>query len=169
MPVTQSQSPFDPTGLTIGSVASRKTSALLEELLWLLIAMRDLYANARCQGSDTGIRHLCPLFDTHHAEQRRLVDLLTDRICALDGTPGSIAPDPQGMRRPYLWRGVVGEQLLRDLLDAHVSVLRAADTAGANGLHAGTSGDPDVAVGRVVLTNDLQSHAVSEQLAMLQP
>jgi hypothetical protein len=168
MPVAYSQASFDPTDLTAGNVASHKTGALLEELLWLSIAMQDLYANARCQGSDIGIPHLRPLFDTHHAEQLRLVDLLADRICALDGSPGSIAPDAQGMRRPYLWRGVVRERLLRDLLDAHVSVLRAADTAGANGLHAGTSGDPDVAIGRVVLTNDLQSHAVSEQLAMLQ-
>jgi starvation-inducible DNA-binding protein len=168
MPVTHRQSPFDPPDLTVADVTLDKASPLLEELLWLTIAVRDMYSSARYQGADIGIRHLRPLFDTHYMEQLRLVDLLADRICALHGTQGCNAPDPQGTRSTYLWRSVVPERLLRDLLDAHVSVLSAADTAGANSLHTVISADTDFAIGRVVLTNDLQSHSVREQLVGLQ-
>jgi hypothetical protein len=56
--------------------------------------------------------------------------------------------------------------LLCDLLDAHASVLRVADGARANGLD--TSTDRNFAIGSVVLTNDLQSYAVGEQLTVLQ-
>jgi hypothetical protein len=150
-----------------GSSATNNTLVLLDELLGLTFAVRDLYASVRYPGADTGIRHLRSLFDTHYAQQRSLADVLLDRIGAGHDAKGVFeAALPPGTHPAYVLRGLAPERLLCDLLDAHASVLSAADKAGTNGLDS--SADLDFAVGRVVLTNDLQSHAVKEQLAALQ-
>jgi hypothetical protein len=150
-----------------GDSATNSARVLLEELLRLTFAVRDLYASTRYPGADTGIRHLRPLFDTHHAQQLGLVEILVDRINAAHNSKeifaAAFSPDTDPA---YVLRGLAPERLLCDLLDAHASVLRAADRVGTKGLDA--SAHPDFAVGRVVLTNDLQSHSVREQLAVLQ-
>jgi hypothetical protein len=147
---------------------SLKTSSLvlLDELLRLTFAVRDLYASARYQGADTGIPHLRPLFDTHHAQQLRLVEVLVDRIGATHGVKGVFEAGLPDTHPAYVLRGLAPERLLCDLLEAHAAVLGAADRARAKGLDP--SADREFAVGRVVLTNDLQSDAVREQLAGLQ-
>jgi hypothetical protein len=153
-----------------GKSAPNYGVVLLEELLRLTFAVRDLYASARYQGADIDVRQLPPLFDTHLAAQLRLAEILVDRICALHAARGALAPTfPQATHQTaYVLRGLAPERLLCDLLDAHARVLDAADTAGANDLQTETSADRDFAVGRVVLSNDLQRHAVREQLAVLQ-
>jgi hypothetical protein len=150
-----------------GNSTTNSARVLLEELLRLTFAVRDLYASTRYPGADAGIRHLRSLFDTHHAQQLRLVEILVDRIgAAHDSKDIFAAALPPDTHPAYVLRGLASERLLCELLDAHASVLSAADRARANGLDA--SADRDFAVGRVVLTNDLQSHSVREQLAVLQ-
>jgi hypothetical protein len=71
----------------------------------------------------------------------------------------------QGTQPTYLLRGhLAHNRLLCDLLDGHELVLSAA---GANSLQTDTSADRDLAVGRVVLTNELQGRSVREQLSAL--
>jgi hypothetical protein len=150
-----------------GSSATNNTLVLLDELLRLTFAVRDLYASALHPRADAGIRHLRPLFDIHHTQQLRLVEILVDRIGAPHDAKGAFeAVLPVGTHPAYVLRGLAPERLLCDLLDAHASVLRVAD--GARAIGADTSADRDFAIGRVVLTNDLQSYAVGEQLAVLQ-
>jgi hypothetical protein len=150
-----------------GDSATNSARVLLDEFLRLTFAVRDLYASTRYPGADTGIRHLRPLFDTHHAQQLRLVEILIDRIGAAHNSKDIIAAAlPPDTHPAYVLRSLAPERLLCELLGAHASVLSAADRARENGLDA--SADRDFAVGRVVLTNDLQSHSVREQLAVLQ-
>jgi hypothetical protein len=140
---------------------------MFDKLLRLTFAMRDLYASARYQGADTGTRHLLPLFDTHHAQQLCLIEVLVERIGAAHDAEGVFAAAlPLGTHLAYVSRGLAPERLLCDLLDAHASVLSAADGARANCLD--TSAYREFAIGRVVLTNDLQSYSVRQQLAGLQ-
>jgi starvation-inducible DNA-binding protein len=151
------------------NLTTDKTVVLLEELLTHTLPVRDLYKTARCQAADIHFRELRLLFDTHYKEQLRLVDVLVDRICALGGAHRVLAGTfLQGTQPTYILRGhLAPKRLLCDLLDAHESVLSAARPAGTNGLQTDTSADRDFAVGRVVLTNDLQGHSVQEQLGAL--
>ena len=156
--------------MSVGNFTTDKPLVLLDELLRLTFPVRNLYESARHQVADTRIRHLRPLFDAHYLEQLRLVDVLADRIWVLDRAKRVFAGTfPQGTRPTCVLRGrIAPDRLLRDLLDAHALVLGAADTAGANSPQTDTSADRGFAVGRVVLTNDLQSFSVREQLAVLQ-
>jgi hypothetical protein len=150
-----------------GNSAKNNILVLLGELLKLTFAVRDLYASVRYPGADTGIRHLHSMFDAHHKEQLRLVEILVDRVgAARDATGVFAATLPPGTHPAHVLRGLAPGRFLCDLLDAHASVLCAADRAAENGLD--TSADREFAVGRVVLTNDLQSQSVREQLAVLQ-
>jgi starvation-inducible DNA-binding protein len=150
-----------------GNSATNNTLVPLDELLRLTFVLRDLYASALYQLADTGIRHLHSLFDTHYAQQLRLIEVLVDRIgAARDAKNVFAVTSAAGTHPAYVLRGVAPERLLCDLLDAHASVLSAADGARANGLD--TSAYRDFAIGRVVLTNDLQSNSVREQLVRLQ-
>lgn len=142
---------------------------LLDDLLRLTFPVRDLYERARCEGADPRICHLRPLFETHYIEQLRLVDVIVDRICALERSMDPSAPTVTQGTEPACVRGYAApDRLLCDLLDAHALVLSAADTAGANCLQTDAPADGDFAIGRVVLTNDLQRHSVREQLLVLQ-
>src|ERR1700730_12584404 len=71
----------------------RKTIAVLEELLAQSIGLRDLYRGARWQTADIQFRRLRQLFDRHYQEQLRLVDVLIDRIHALNGAGRVFAGD----------------------------------------------------------------------------
>jgi hypothetical protein len=142
-----------------GNSATNTTIVLLDQLLRLTFVVRDLYASARYQSADNDASHLRPFFDTHYADQLRLGEVLVDRIGALHGAKGVFAAtSTQATHTSYVLRALAPERLLCDLLDAHAQVLNTADTAA----------DRDFAVGRVVLTNDLQSHSVREQLVVLQ-
>ena len=133
------------------------THNVLDGLLSLTLPIRDLYESARCQVADTVIGHLCPLFETHSAQQQRLVDVLCNRIHGLGGAgyPAQSA---------YVWRRLDPGRLLCALLDAHTLVLDAAEASRPT--HP--SADPDRAIGWVVLTNDLQRQSITEQLTRLQ-
>jgi starvation-inducible DNA-binding protein len=145
---------------------SRRTAALLDELLVHSIKLRDLYKSARRQTADLQLGALRALFDDHYKEQLRLVDVLLDRLRMLGGG-GRVLAGHLVQGAPFS-RALRGEpsliRLLRDLLDAHDTVLTAA-RSGANGEeYAHTPLSRDFAVGQVVLVNDTQFQSISDQL-----
>src|ERR1700689_4906567 len=70
---------------TANDDASRRTAALLEELLVHSIKLRDLYKSARWQTADIQFRALRALFDDPHKEQLRLVGVLPHWLAPLRG------------------------------------------------------------------------------------
>jgi starvation-inducible DNA-binding protein len=144
---------------------SRKTVEVLEVLLAHSIHLRDLYRNARWQTAAIQFRRLHQLFDGHYKEQIHLIDVLIDRIRALNGAGRLFARDfLDGTQFSQLVGGRASTRhLLIELLDAHESVLSAALPTGA---HYGqvSSWTRDFAVGQVVLTNDQHFLALGEQL-----
>jgi starvation-inducible DNA-binding protein len=155
-----------PTATSLsGAENESKTVEVLEELLAQSIHLRDLYENARCQTANMQYRHLRQVFDDHYREQIHLVDVLIDRIRALDGAERVFAHDflhhdqlSQILRRASI------SGLLSELIDAHDLVLSTAQPAATNDGQADHSWARDFAVGQVVLTNDLQILAISKQL-----
>ncbi len=133
---------------------------LLDTLLTHTVPVRDLYKSACCQAAHGHSPHLRPLLDTHYEHQLRLVDVLVYRICALGGTRRALPPTAM---RGY----VTHDRLLCGLLDAHEFVLHAAQTTEPNSVQTDTSPYCDFAVGRLVLTNDLQRDAVRTALLRL--
>jgi len=155
--------------VVVDVTASRKTVAVLDDLLAYSIRLRDTYKNARWQTSGIQFHHLHLMFDSHYKGQLRLVDVLMDRIRVLDGADRVFAGDfLQDTRFSYALRGRQAPvRLLRDLLDAHEQVLGAARPTGRNDAQNDLSWD--FAVGQVVLTNELQSSSVNEQLVSHEP
>jgi starvation-inducible DNA-binding protein len=146
--------------------SSRRSAALLDELLVHSIKLRDLYKSARWQTADIQFRGLRVLFDDHYKEQLRLVDVLLDRLRLLGGAGRVLAGLlVQGTQFSGAVRGKASPvRLLRDLLDAHDSVLAAA-RSGANGDdYANSASSRDFAVGQVVLVNNMQFQSISDQL-----
>jgi len=159
------------TNLTASKSESRKTVEVLEALLAHSIHLRDLYKNARWQTADIQFHRLRQVFDGHYKEQVHLVDVLIDRIHALNGAGRIFASDfLHRTQFSQLLRGrTSATDLLAELLDAHESVLNAALPTAALPTQAkdgqvSRSWTRDLAVGQVVLTNDQQILAVSEQL-----
>jgi hypothetical protein len=70
---------------TANDDASRRTAALLKELLVHSIKLWDLYKSARWQTADIQFRGLRILFEDHYKEQLRLVDVLLNRLHVLGG------------------------------------------------------------------------------------
>jgi starvation-inducible DNA-binding protein len=144
---------------------SSRTVEVLEVLFAHSIQLRDLYRNARRQTAAAQFRRLHQLFDGHYKQQIHVIDLLIDRIRSLNGAGAPFASDFLDRTRfSQLLRGRASTRhLLVELLDAHESVLSAAAPAGT---HYGqvSSWSRDLAVGHVVLTNEQQILAVSEQL-----
>jgi starvation-inducible DNA-binding protein len=157
-----------PTGTN--STASKNESWKIVEVLELLLAhsihLRDLYKNARWQTADIQFRRLRQLFDGHYKEQIHLVDVLIDRIHALNGAGRVFAGDfLHRTQFSQLLRGrASATHLLGEILDAHESVLNAALPTQTKDGQVSRSWTRDLAVGQVVLTNDQQILAVSEQL-----
>jgi starvation-inducible DNA-binding protein len=159
----------DPIGDTISTMSKRESSEtveVLEELLAHSIHLRDTYKNARWQTADLQFRSLRQLFDGHYKEQVQLVDVLVDRIRALNGAGRVFAGDfLHGTQFSQSLRGRASATLLlAELLDAHESVLNAALPTGTNEDQLNGSWSRDFAVGQVVLTNNEQSLVVREQL-----
>jgi starvation-inducible DNA-binding protein len=144
--------------------SSRRTAALLDELLVHSIKLRDLYKSARWQTADVRFRGMRALFDDHYKEQLRLVDVLLDRLRMLGGAGRALAGRlVQGAQFSSALRGELSLiRLLRDLLDAHDAVLTAARSNGDEYAHSALS--RDFAVGQVVLVNDMQFQSISDQL-----
>jgi starvation-inducible DNA-binding protein len=151
-----------------GDAESRKTIAVLEELLDQSIYLRDLYKNARWQATDIRHRRVRQLFDRHYKEQFQLVDVLADRIRLLGGAHQLFGSQfLQDTRFACALRGhKATDRLLRELLDAHDSVL---STGRPHGSALDDQWTRDFAVGQVVLTNDAQSSSISDQLADRDP
>ena len=145
---------------------SDRTVEVLEELLAQSIHLRDLYKNARWQTANHEYRHLRQVLDGHYREQVHLVDVLIDRIRALDGADRVFAHDfLQHDQVSQILRGrtsITG--LLSELIDAHELVLSTAQPAATNEGITDHAWARDFAVGQVVLTNDLQILAISQQL-----
>lgn len=143
------------------------TIEVLEELLADSIHLRDLYKNARRQTADSQLRRLHQLFNSHYQEQVHLVDVLVDRIRALHGPAGVFAGDFLHRTQFHQLHGDGASitHLLRELIDAHETVLNAAFSGGAaDDEQASRSCNRDFAIGQVVLANDQQIFAVREQL-----
>jgi starvation-inducible DNA-binding protein len=159
----------DSPRMSAGDFSTDKVIMLLDTLLAHTVPVRDLYKSARCQAAGSHFRHLRSLFDAHYEDQLRLVDVLVDRICALGGASRVLVGTLlQGNRHTYPLRGhLAPNRLLCDLLEAHELLLETAQTAVPDGLQTDTSPDRDFAVGRVILTNNLQEYAVREQLIRL--
>ena len=119
-----------PTGTnsTVSKSESWKIVEVLEVLLAHSIHLRDLYKNARWQTADIQFRRLRQLFDGHYKEQIHLVDVLMDRIHALNGAGRVFAGDfLHRTQFSQLLRGrASATHLLAELLDAHESALNAA-------------------------------------------
>jgi len=145
---------------------SCKTVEVVEVLLAHSIHLRNLYRNARWQTAAVQFRRLHQLFDGHYKEQIHLIDVLVDRIRALNGARRLFARD--FLERAQFSQLVGGRasirHLLVELLDAHESVLSAALPSGTQYGQANSSWTRDFAVGHVVLTNDQHVLALSEQL-----
>jgi starvation-inducible DNA-binding protein len=152
------------TPVAAADTESSSIVAVLNELLTQSIRLRDLYKHARSQLAGIQFHGLRRMLDDHYQGQLHLIDVLIDRTRTLGGARGVFAGDfLQGTQFSHVLRGrraPIG--LLRELLDAHESVLIAARPSGAGDDHHWVR---DFAVGHVVLTNDLQSDAVSKQLA----
>jgi starvation-inducible DNA-binding protein len=160
---------IDPVAHTISATAKSEspgTVEVLEELLAHSITLRDMYRDARWQTAEIQFRWLRQLFDSHYKEQIQLVDVLIDRIRALNGAGRVFAGDfLHRTRFSQLLRGRVAvAHLLTELIDAHDSVLNAALPPGANAGQPTCSWARDFAVGQVVLTNNQQILAVREHL-----
>ena len=167
MPVTNFDIPYEPpVTSSMGRPRTDKTVALLEELLTHTIQLRDSYKSARWQTADIQFRHLRLLFNSHYKEQLRLVDVLIDRIRML-GYTGRVLAGVflQGTQFSYALRGRTSPiRLLRDLLGAHELVLSAACPSANSDSQDDNPSIHDLAVGQVVLANNLQSRSISEQL-----
>lgn len=149
-------------------VESLEIIAVLEELLGQSIDLRDLYKNARSQTAGLRYHRLRQLLDRHYKEQLQLIYVLTDRIRILGGARQLIASKfLQGTRFACALRGNrAAGRMLRELLDAHESVLSAARPNGS------TMDEPwtrDFAVGQVVLTNEAQSSTISGEVVDSDP
>jgi DNA-binding ferritin-like protein len=142
--------------------ASRRTAALLEELLVHSIKLRDLYKSARWQTADIQFRGLRILFEDHYKEQLRLVDVLLNRLRVLGGAGCVLAALLlQGTQFSCALRGrVLPIRLLHGLLEAHETVLAAA----RSGECADTATSRDFAARQVVLVNNMQFKSISDQL-----
>jgi starvation-inducible DNA-binding protein len=143
---------------------SWKTVEVLEVLLAHSIHLRDLYRNARWQTAAIRFRRLHQLFDDHYKQQIHLIDVLIDRIRALDGASRLFARDFLDRTQfPQVVGGRASTRhLMIELLDAHESVLSAALPTATQ--KVSSSWVRDFAVGQVVLTNDQHFLALGEQL-----
>jgi starvation-inducible DNA-binding protein len=160
---------IDPLTHTVSTTTKSESSdtvEVLEELLAHSITLRDMYQDARWQTAEIQFRLLRQLFDGHYKEQIQLVDVLIDRIRALNGAGRVFAGDfLHRARVSQLLRGRRSvAHLLTELIDAHDSVLNAALPPGASKGQPNCSWTRDFAVGQVVLTNNQQILAVREHL-----
>jgi starvation-inducible DNA-binding protein len=166
---TQSWRISDPTigpaavPVTPADAESCPTVAVLEELLTQSIHMRDLYCNARWQCSGIQAPGLRQMLHDHYKEQLTLIDVLLDRIRNLGGAARIFAGDfLKGIWSCHVLRSPrAADRLLRELLDAHESVLSIASPNDSSVDHHWVR---DFAVGKVMLTNDIQKWSVNEQL-----
>jgi starvation-inducible DNA-binding protein len=157
---------IDPIGMNAPGDQNESSSTVISVLRALLshtIGLRDLYKRARGCERESAPNQLRRLFDAHFQEQLRLVDVLIDRARLLGGDSIFAGDSMPSTRVPFTVRGGPDQRrMLRDLLDAHESIIYAAHPSGAGDEKEGSAWIRDFAVGQVVLTSQLQIRAIED-------
>ena len=138
----------------------------LNQLLADTITLRDLYKKSHWQVAGPTFYQLHLLFDKHYSEQSELVDSIAERIQALGGVSLAMAPDvaeTTRIERPPRGREEVPVQLSR-LIDAHQVIVRQVRILARRAAQLADDGTNDLAVSKVLRTNELQTWFLSEHL-----
>ncbi len=147
------------------SVCNRSVEAL-NQVLADTITLRDLYKKSHWQVTGHTFYQLHLLFDKHHEEQDKLVDMAAERIQLLGGISlamGADVAEETRIPRPPRGREEVPVQISR-LLEAHELILTYAREAASDADEAGDDGTNDLLVSDVIRTNELQVWFLSEHL-----
>jgi starvation-inducible DNA-binding protein len=138
----------------------------LNQVLADTITLRDLYKKSHWQVTGHTFYQLHLLFDKHHEEQDKLVDMIAERIQLLGGISlamGADVAEETRIARPPRGREEVPVQISR-LLEAHELILTYAREAAKSADEAGDDGTNDLLVSDVIRTNELQVWFLSEHL-----
>ena len=151
-------------------IRHRSVSAL-NRLLAHSMALRDLYKKSHWQTSGATFFELHRMFDAHHEEQLKLVDVLAERVELLGGVSLALAADlVQESRMAHAPRGREEPRgQLHRLLDGHELLLIEARPLGRQAASDGDDGTNDVIVSQVIRTNELQAWFVGEHLLSRDP
>jgi starvation-inducible DNA-binding protein len=165
--VTQSFGSLVPVRLALDDEVRYQSVAALNRLLAHTMAIRDLYKKAHWQTSGANFYELHLLFDKHHAEQERVMDMLAERIQTLGGVARALAREvleetrlaraPSGVETP--------QRQLQRLADAHEFILTEARPLAREAESSGDPGTQDMIIGEVVRGNELQCWFVMRHLA----
>ena len=145
-----------------------KTVAVLERLLLESIRLSRVHKSARWQISGSRLHKIRQMLDEHRKEQRSLIGLLIERIRTLSGAePESVSESNRCTKVCRVIRGPLAlDHLLRDLLEAHEAVLRAAQPRDGYDDRVDVR---DFAVGQVILTNEQQWEIISDSVLRAAP
>jgi starvation-inducible DNA-binding protein len=138
----------------------------LNQLLADTMTLRDLYKKHHWQVSGPTFYQLHLLFDKHHEEQSKLVDVIAERIQLLGGVSIAMAPDVAEttlIPRAPKGREPVPVQISR-LLHAHEIVLKEARTMARLAAEREDDGTNDMLVSEVIRTHELQVWFVAEHV-----
>ncbi|HLV61397.1 MAG TPA: DNA starvation/stationary phase protection protein [Fredinandcohnia sp.] len=153
-----------PLGLS-DEVRTRSCEALNQVLADTMV-LRDMYKKHHWQVSGPTFYSLHLLFDKHHEEQVRLVDVVAERIQTLGGVclamPHDVAETTR-VPRPPRGREEPAVQISR-LLEAHELILEFARAAAERAADDGDEGTNDVLVSDVIRTNEMQVWFLAEHL-----
>jgi starvation-inducible DNA-binding protein len=147
------------------SVCKRSVETL-NQVLADTITLRDLYKKSHWQVTGHTFYQLHLLFDKHHEEQDKLVDMVAERIQLLGGISlamGADVAEETRIPRPPRGREEVPVQISR-LLEAHEQILTYAREAASDAEEAGDDGTNDLLVSDIIRTNELQVWFLSEHL-----
>jgi starvation-inducible DNA-binding protein len=139
----------------------------LNRLLAHSMALRDLYKKAHWQTSGAMFYELHLMFDAHHAEQLKLIDMLAERVQTLGGVSLATARDvisESRLARAPRGRETSVHQLL-GLVAAHEFLLEEARPLARAASTYGDEGTNDLIVGGVIRTSELQAWFVGEHLS----
>ncbi len=141
----------------------------LNQVLADTIMLRDMYKKHHWQVSGHTFYQLHLLLDEHYKAQRKLVDLIAERIQALGGVAISMPHDvaeQTRVERPPIHREEVPVQLSR-LLEAHELILKESHEFAKTADEAGDDGTNDLLVSDVIRTNELEVWFIAEHLVAM--
>ena len=141
--------------------ASTSGRSILGTLLTGAIELRDLYKYARLVSTDC----IRPTLIAHYQGQLRVVDVLIDRMRAVGVDHIFAGTFVQTTRMPFMECGKPDQRrILFALLEAHDTIVTAAQPGGnAEETYEG-HWFQDFAVGHVVLTNQVQMQVIEDVL-----
>ena len=164
--VEQSFGSLVPVRLALAADVRHRSVSALNRLLAHTTALRDLYKKAHWQTSGANFYELHTLFDKHHDEQERAMDMLAERIQTLGGVAFALAREiveetrlaraPSGTETPH--------QQLQRLVQAHEFILAEARPLARDVAASDDFGTHDMIVGQVLRTNEQQSWFVTRIL-----